>query len=1066
MSETGLRRKPTRKKTAPPAREELTAHNVLLNSAWSAVQENKICTPTEFTSLWEYAQLSGKMVRVDEEWLQMVHYDSTSDKKKMWTKLRSLMTDPGQDTTAGKPLMEEVHSIVAQGVGLLAPDVNTFVFPGPMAVPLTTRLNRFLTANSPHKRDYWLTEKSDGLRTMLFSKNISHPRWYSKTAGGMQVLSLYDMLLVETTYQTLLKKKQTQSKSGMPLSKAMRGEQVLALQLDQETQVCYLVDTVTNKRAQLSRNEGGEGLGLAYVFDRSCDVYLLLDEVTVPGESTLVDGELITNLKTGNTDYIIYDVVMRGATTYGTANMSARIKCMQELVQRRNEHLARGRKEPMFDMRVKEFYPSDQIEKLLSFIVKEDEYIYKGENKNDGVVLTPEAGHLVPFRPGTCGALLKWKHPDTLTVDWHVKLASRTDQGRKFTLSYNVKDKAPGGEWYEEACDFDVAPLLARKGVCLSDVPQVVECKFLSEQGYWLVTNVRNDKKAPNSYLTVASVLESQAENYNSERLQNILLKGQSSVRQGKVSMNQFERPFCCFILRTHRDPEDPTARRLTLQLRAKTRKYNYPRSFSYIAAEEVFGLDCRAPATDKTSPLLHLLFIELANKGGCAHWSNCVCEAKFDPMQGRWEVLGININTDEGTVKNRATVRGVIRHLEEVCRHGMSKYTAAQTGVEPVRDAIVPSDTHYASRALDGKLEIDRSSLRGFNNWVKTVSITEYVSAGAPDHVISPDNMDKIGARHLVALDLCCGRGGDLHKWTSQKPKLYIGADSCLPAVGVAAKRYSDLFDASVNNKSRSGMPARFLVTDCFSKEGCNRIHDALRKKRETAFNCISCQFSLHYSFRSEELAATMMQNISSLLEEGGIFFGTIVDSEELLRRKDKHGPTFGNGSYSVAFKEGEGEGEGVEGGLYGQTYTFSLESCVEEEDEYIIHWDNFVKLAAKHDLELHTAYSFKEFYQRFISEERYEAVWNRFFTTPLTENIEESSSKRLKLSSPSFIPTSPNIGATDAPVSPPLEPSLLELSESKVEESDLLQEYLTEQEMEASFIYKTFAFKKVART
>eukprot|EP00662_Eupelagonemidae_sp_cell21_P011470 gene11470-65360_t len=153
-------------------------------------------------------------------------------------------------------------------------------------------------------------------------------------------------------------------------------------------------------------------------------------------------------------------------------------------------------------------------------------------------------------------------------------------------------------------------------------------------------------------------------------------------------------------------DSAAPDSRRLMLQARARTTKFTHPRGFNYVPAAECFGLGCPCPVEDPTSRLLAFLYIEIANQGGCFHWSDCCCRARFVPAAGRWEVLG-----------NRATMAELLLHLPRT----PSQRRAASTAAGP-SGAIAPTDAHYArgrSRLEDAGRE-RRSPLRQFNNWVK----------------------------------------------------------------------------------------------------------------------------------------------------------------------------------------------------------------------------------------------------------------------------------------------------------------------------------------------------------
>ena len=46
-----------------------------------------------------------------------------------------------------------------------------------------------------------------------------------------------------------------------------------------------------------------------------------------------------------------------------------------------------------------------------------------------------------------------------------------------------------------------------------------------------------------------------------------------------------------------------------------------------------------------------------------------------------------------------------------------------------------------------------------------------------------------------MSVLDLCCGRGGDLHKWGKQNIAHYVGIDLSLSLVKEAQRRYIESF-------------------------------------------------------------------------------------------------------------------------------------------------------------------------------------------------------------------------------------------------------------------------------
>lgn len=48
--------------------------------------------------------------------------------------------------------------------------------------------------------------------------------------------------------------------------------------------------------------------------------------------------------------------------------------------------------------------------------------------------------------------------------------------------------------------------------------------------------------------------------------------------------------------------------------------------------------------------------------------------------------------------------------------------------------------------------------------------------------------------------------------------------------------------------------------------------------------YDNVSMQFCMHYAFETAPKARMMMENVSRFLRKGGVFIGTIPDSEMLL--------------------------------------------------------------------------------------------------------------------------------------------------------------------------------------
>ncbi|KAJ2642317.1 mRNA cap guanine-N7 methyltransferase [Coemansia sp. RSA 1694] len=217
----------------------------------------------------------------------------------------------------------------------------------------------------------------------------------------------------------------------------------------------------------------------------------------------------------------------------------------------------------------------------------------------------------------------------------------------------------------------------------------------------------------------------------------------------------------------------------------------------------------------------------------------------------------------------------------------------------------------HYNTRrelGVEGRLHTKITGLRLFNNWVKSILIGMHTFRGCK------------------VLDLGCGKGGDLRKWSYANIGEYVGMDIAQVSVTQAQKRYSEMHNAR--------FPARFYAQDCYGTE---------RKARQ------------------------MMRNVSEHLTDGGTFICTIPSANWLmkkLRATDTADLSFGNTVYRVEFAQREPVS------VYGFAYAFTLDEAVEDCTEYLVHMPSFVALAEERGLELLYCTGFHELFSQNIGE------------------------------------------------------------------------------------------------
>eukprot|EP01132_Coremiostelium_polycephalum_P004249 gene4249-5318_t len=218
---------------------------------------------------------------------------------------------------------------------------------------------------------------------------------------------------------------------------------------------------------------------------------------------------------------------------------------------------------------------------------------------------------------------------------------------------------------------------------------------------------------------------------------------------------------------------------------------------------------------------------------------------------------------------------------------------------------------------------------LRNINNWVKSILIQEY---SRPNSTV---------------LDICGGKLGDLPKWIkAEVDRLYV-ADISLESLKHAVQRYNDKLRMIRFN-------ATFICCDCFNSSKFQEVFP-----RDVKVDLASCQFSLHYSFRSEESARGLLNNVSSVLKKNGYFICTIPNSCYIVKKcKEVNSNKFGNSVFSIEFTEKEPKFT-----AFGCSYKFFLEDAIDSLEEYLVHMDIFELLAKDYGFKLIKSQGFHDF-------------------------------------------------------------------------------------------------------
>ncbi|KAG2364488.1 mRNA capping enzyme-domain-containing protein [Suillus spraguei] len=277
----------------------------------------------------------------------------------------------------------------------------------------------------------------------------------------------------------------------------------------------------------------------------------------------------------------------------------------------------------------------------------------------------------------------------------------------------------------------------------------------------------------------------------------------------------------------------------------------------------------------------------------------------------------------------------------------------------------------HYNLRPEVGVKQRKESpiiGLKNFNNWVKSVLITQFghpaLAAAGP-----AKNTEKssIWAVAKVATSSNGERPEFERCWLLVRCfALVSAARSDLHSIDIA-----DVSVEQARQRWETMRPRRFDATfaalDCYTEPLTKAFSP---QQLAQPFDVVSMQFCMHYAFETAQKARCMLKNVSEWLRPGGIFLGTIPNADQLLARLDQlpadsEDLSFGNSVYKIRFEERTSRP------LFGHRYYFYLRDAVENVPEYIVEWDNFVQMAAQY--RLHPVFK-KEFHEVFEENREHE--------------------------------------------------------------------------------------------
>uniref|UniRef100_U5ERD1 mRNA cap guanine-N(7) methyltransferase n=1 Tax=Corethrella appendiculata TaxID=1370023 RepID=U5ERD1_9DIPT len=260
---------------------------------------------------------------------------------------------------------------------------------------------------------------------------------------------------------------------------------------------------------------------------------------------------------------------------------------------------------------------------------------------------------------------------------------------------------------------------------------------------------------------------------------------------------------------------------------------------------------------------------------------------------------------------------------------------------------------SHYNTLEEKGIYERTKSKIfymRNYNNWIKSMLINEFMAKLKEKSWTAP----------VRVLDIGCGKGGDLLKWSKANITHIICTDLAEVSLEQCEARYK-----KINSKKDVKKP---FTAEFFA---CDATKTRLRSKYldpSIELDLVSCQFAFHYCFETLQQAECMLKNASECLRVGGYFIGTIPDANEIMKRRVlSKSEEFGNDVYEISILW-----ETEQPPFFGAKYNFRLDNVVDC-PEFLVHFPVLEKLALKFGLKLVMKKRFEEYHDDMIKSGRF---------------------------------------------------------------------------------------------
>ena len=273
------------------------------------------------------------------------------------------------------------------------------------------------------------------------------------------------------------------------------------------------------------------------------------------------------------------------------------------------------------------------------------------------------------------------------------------------------------------------------------------------------------------------------------------------------------------------------------------------------------------------------------------------VVEVAYDADTKAWIPLRIRYDKiEEAKAANKITANALItaNSVWYTIIHPVTERHI--TGAVPVHQDDVPPRLATGDAYYKGDDSIDRADQKMFplaefhNYWVKNQTL-----------------LKKFRNRATSLFDVSCGRAGDMYKWFENGFTTVVGVD--ISAAGIFDKKgvyarignikeikvpdykyvfvpldSGQIWTDQIENFQDDYLKKVARVTWGLDPSPTNALKHLEGIASKPTFDVVSCQFSLHYFFESEEKLENLIKNIDSVLAPGGHFICTCFGGQDVV--------------------------------------------------------------------------------------------------------------------------------------------------------------------------------------